>query len=74
MKNFLETWPAFIILVLVSHLEQRSNGLTVWGAHLYFWARIVYLPLYLFGVVYIRSLVWCISAAGLALMFFGVLF
>lgn len=74
LKNFLETWPAFIILVLVGHLEQRSNGLTVWGAHLYFWARIVYLPLYLFGVVYIRSLVWCVAATGLALMFFGVLF
>jgi len=36
--------------------------------------RIAYLPLYLFGIFMIRSLVWCVSAIGLAMMFFGILF
>ena len=31
-------------------------------------ARIVYIPLYLSGVAYVRTLVWIVSAIGLALM------
>jgi uncharacterized MAPEG superfamily protein len=48
--------------------------LTQVGAHLYFWARWAYLPLYILAVPQIRSLVWLISAIGLMLMFFGVAF
>jgi len=31
-------------------------------------ARIVYIPLYLKGIPYVRSLVWLVSLVGLALM------
>ena len=74
LKNFLETYPALIILLLVAHLADRDDALVLWGAGLWFAARIIYLPLYLFGVFMLRSLVWCVAAAGLFLMFFGVLF
>src|SRR5690606_38972283 len=37
LRNFLETWPAFIVLVLVVELADRSDALTQWGAHLWFW-------------------------------------
>ncbi|MEQ1899601.1 MAG: MAPEG family protein [Devosia sp.] len=74
LKNFLETWPAFIILALVAHLAVPGDALVFWGAITWYAARIVYLPLYLFGVIYMRSLVWVVSATGLFLMFIGVLF
>ena len=74
LKNFLETYPALIILLLVAHLSDRGDALVLWGAALWFVARIVYLPLYLFGVFMLRSLVWCVSAIGLFLMLIGVLF
>ena len=74
LKNFLETYPALIILLLVAHLADRGDPLVLWGAGLWFAARIVYLPLYLSGVFMLRSLVWCVAATGLFLMFFGVLF
>ena len=74
LKNFLETYPALIILLLVAHLVDRGDPLVLWGAGLWFVARIVYLPLYLSGVFMLRSLVWCVAATGLFLMFFGVLF
>jgi uncharacterized MAPEG superfamily protein len=73
LRNFLETYPAFVVLVVVVELAGRSDALTVWGAHIYFWARWVYLPLYLFGVPVVRSAVWTIGAAGLVLMFAGIL-
>lgn len=74
LRNFQETWPAFIVLVVVVELSGRSDTLTVWGAHLWFWSRWVYLPLYLLGVQWFRSLVWCVGALGLTLMFAGILF
>lgn len=74
LRNFLETYAVFIALAVATELSGRSDGLTQWGTAIWFVARIVYLPLYLTGVVNIRSLVWLISAIGLALMFFGVAF
>ena len=32
------------------------------------WARVVYVPLYAFGVPYVRSLVWTVSFAGLVMI------
>jgi len=74
LKNFVQTWPAFIILVLVAQVTSRADELTFWGAQLWFWARLAYLPLYLLGIPYIRSLAWGISILGLVLMFVGILF
>ena len=74
LRNFLETYPALIILLIVAHLADRGDPLVLWGAGLWFAGRLAYLPLYLFGVPMVRSLVWCVLAAGLFLMFFGVLF
>lgn len=74
LRNLLETYGVFVALAVVTELSGRSDGFTQWGAHIWFWARWVYLPLYVFGVENIRSLVWFTSAIGLALMFFGVVF
>lgn len=74
MRNFLETYGVFLALAVATELSGRSDGLTQWGAHLYFWARWAYLPLYIMGVQHIRSLAWLVSAVGLMLMFIGVAF
>jgi uncharacterized MAPEG superfamily protein len=67
-KNFAETFPFFVAAVVIAHLAGRHNALTVWGAQLYFWGRLAYLPLYAFGVRYIRSLAWNVAGAGIALL------
>lgn len=74
LRNFLETYPAFAVLVMIVELADRSDMWTVLGAHIYFWARWLYLPLYMFGVQWLRSLVWLVSASGLMLMFAAILF
>lgn len=71
--NFFETLPLFIAAVLVAHVAGVHNSKTVLGAELYFWARVIYLPLYAFGVPVVRSLVWLVSAAGLAMIVIAVL-
>jgi uncharacterized MAPEG superfamily protein len=74
LRNFLETYAVFIALAVATELSGRSDGLTQWGAQIWFWCRIVYLPLYVSGVRDIRSLVWFVSFIGLILMFIGVAF
>ena len=67
-KNLFETLPLFIAAVLIAHLGGREGWLTGWGVALYFWARVVYLPLYALGIPYVRSLVWVVSLAGLIMV------
>lgn len=71
--NLYETLPLFIGGVLVAHIAGRENELTAIGAQVYFWGRVVYLPLYAFGIRQIRSLVWLVSTAGLVALFIPIL-
>lgn len=73
LRNLQETYPAFLALAVAAALG-RGDDLSLWGSAIYLIARVVYLPLYVFGVKYIRSLVWTISAVGLILMFIGIAF
>ena len=66
--NYRETWPALIALALGLAVTGQTGGIGAAGAVLWLAARLVYIPLYLFGVPYLRSLVWVVSALGLVLM------
>ena len=72
--NLFETLPLFIGAVLIAHVAGRDGALTVWGAGLYFWARVAYVPLYALGVPYVRSLVWLVSLAGLVMVLASLFF
>ena len=67
LKNFLETFPLFAAAVLANNALGRHNALTEWGAQLYFWGRVLYLPLYAAGIPLVRSLVWDVAAVGILL-------
>lgn len=67
--NLWETLPLFIGAVLIAHVAGEDGFLTFWGTKAYFWSRLVYIPLYAFGVAYVRSLVWLVSIAGLVAIF-----
>jgi uncharacterized MAPEG superfamily protein len=72
--NLFETLPLFVAAVLGAAIADRLGTKTLLGAHLYFWGRVVYLPLYASGIPVVRSLVWLVSAAGLLLVIAGLLF
>lgn len=65
MRNFLETFPFFAAAVLAVVAAGRADAATALGAQLYLWARVGYVPLYLAGVPYLRSLVWTVSVLGI---------
>ncbi|WP_449429221.1 MAPEG family protein [Rhodanobacter umsongensis] len=66
--NFLETFPLFAAAVLIAHLLQRHDNLTVLGAQLYFWARLAYVPVYAAGIPYLRTLIWAASIVGIVML------
>jgi uncharacterized MAPEG superfamily protein len=68
LANFQETYPAFVALALGLVVSGHSGGLGAVGAIVWLIARIVYIPLYLLGVPYVRSLAWTVSMLGLLLM------
>jgi uncharacterized MAPEG superfamily protein len=63
--NFLETFPFFAAAVLAVLLSKANTPHTASGAALYFWARLAYLPIYIVGIPYLRTLVWAVSIVGL---------
>ena len=68
--NFLETFPFFAALVLIAHVINHHSTLTIWGVHLYFWARLAYLIAAAIGLGLVRSLVcWNTAFVGIALLF-----
>jgi uncharacterized MAPEG superfamily protein len=74
LKNLLETYPAFVALALGLVVTERAGGLGAFGAWLWLTGRIVYVPLYLAGTPYIRTLAWIAAAVGLTLMFIRLVF
>jgi uncharacterized MAPEG superfamily protein len=66
--NLMETLPFFAAAILVCHAVGREGGQSAWGAQLYFWGRIVYVPLYGLGIPYLRTVVWLAATVGLCLV------
>ena len=73
-SNLLETALVYVCLAVATELSGRSTALTEWGAIVYLVGRTVYLPAYLSGVPWLRTIIWNISTAALAVMLYGVLF
>jgi uncharacterized MAPEG superfamily protein len=65
LGNYVENFTAFVALDLAFIALHQSGGIwpTVWIL-----ARILYLPLYVFGVIYVRSTVWGVSLLAIIMM------
>ena len=65
LKNLFETLPIFIGLVLLSITKDVDNTSLA-----FFWliARVIYVPVYIIGVDYLRTGVWAASLISLVLM------
>jgi uncharacterized MAPEG superfamily protein len=68
-RNMLENLVLFTALVLVAALADKTNAMTLLGAQIFLYARIVYALVYIAGLPWLRTAVWGVSVAGLALIF-----
>ena len=65
LANYVENFVPFVALDLALIATGHTGGI---GATLWIIARILYLPLYLSGVVYARTAAWAVGVIGLVLM------
>jgi uncharacterized MAPEG superfamily protein len=66
--NFRETFVYFAVAVLVVTALGKANTTSALGAQLYFWARVVYVPVYAAGLKGLRTAVWTVSIVGLVMV------
>jgi uncharacterized MAPEG superfamily protein len=48
----------------VAHVAGKANGTTALGAELFFWARLAYVPIYVIGIPYVRTLAFFVAVFG----------
>ena len=66
-KNSIEAAVFFVPLALIAHAAGLDAEVLL-GAQIAFWARIAYVPIYIAGIKYLRSLVWIVGVVGYGLM------
>ena len=71
--NFAETFPIAVVALLGVVIASRTSATTALGGWIWLGARVVYLPLYLAGIRVVRTIVWTISMAGLAMVLWPLL-
>lgn len=74
LRNFLETYAAFVGLALALHVTGNAGGIGAVGAVLWLLARVAYVPIFAFGIARIRTAVWAASIVGLLLMLIRLMF
>ena len=72
-RNMLENLVLFIALIVAAHLAGARQDRIDLGARLFFYGRLAYFPIYLAGIVYVRTLVWTVAVAGLGVILFSAL-
>ena len=72
LANYLETLPAFALVLLAAMLAGRENEWTLIGGWVWIGGRAVYLPVYASGVPWLRSIVWGVATAGIGAMLIGL--
>jgi len=64
-NNLQESLPAYLALCLLAMIQQvdLSQAALAWLV-----LRVIYIPCYMFSIIYLRSLIWAASLASLVYM------
>jgi uncharacterized MAPEG superfamily protein len=65
LANYIENFVPFVAVDLALIATQHTGGL---GATVWVVARLLYLPAYVFGWIYVRTALWGIGLVGLVMM------
>jgi uncharacterized MAPEG superfamily protein len=65
LNNYVENLGPFVAMDLALIATGHTGGL---GAAIWIIARIIYLPIYMMGTLYVRTGLWAISVIGLLMM------
>lgn len=65
LHNYIENLVPFVAADLALITTQHTGGL---GATIWIIARIIYLPIYIMGIKYVRTACWAVGVVGLLMM------
>jgi len=60
--------PALLIGLLLAYALQKTDAHSALGAQIYVWARLLYIPAYVLGIPFLRTLIWAASLAGILMV------
>lgn len=72
-RNLLESFAVFAAVVLVAQIAGKTNAATALGAQMFFWARLIYVPVYVAGIPWLRTGVWTVGALGVIMILLQLL-
>ncbi|MGA7297570.1 MAG: MAPEG family protein [Rhodanobacteraceae bacterium] len=67
-NNMLEALPVFLSLALLALMKGGDTSAVAHAATIFLIARILYVPAYVSGVPLLRSIIWLVGVASLAMM------
>jgi len=73
LTNMHEALPVFLALALMNMIAGTAASMATMGALVFLIARALYVPLYLSGISWLRSLIWAVGWIGLILMLIPLL-
>jgi uncharacterized MAPEG superfamily protein len=68
LNNYVENLAPFVALALALIATGHTGGVGAVGATIWIVARILYLPIYVMGVIYVRTALWGVAVIGLLMM------
>ena len=71
-RNMLENMVLFTALVVVASVGGVVSPNVELGARIFFWARVVYIPIYMIGIPVARTAVWALSVVGMGMIFAAI--
>jgi uncharacterized MAPEG superfamily protein len=71
--NTLENFVLFAAIALVAQVSGLANGKVTLGAEIFCWARVAFIPIYILGIAYLRTVAWAIGLVGLCMMLTAML-
>ncbi len=68
LRNYVETYGAFVALALALVVTGKAGGYGATGAWIWLIARVIYVPVFAAGIPVLRTGVWTVSIIGLLMM------
>jgi len=72
--NALENIAIFAPLVLVVYVTGSSNETTAQACAVYFWARVIHAPFYIFNTPYVRTIAYFVGLGACFVLAYQILF
>ena len=70
--NAVENFAPFAALVIAVHLAGKANTMTAFWAMSFFWLRVIHAVVYLFGIPFVRTLVFTLGFVCVAGIFWEI--